>query len=147
MLVSSIFPFSNSFQKTSFSGIAWERYLHGYACLIDQLVFNAVFNIFSVISRWLVHLSILFWSSFYQYHANILSKSLATFPHNDTHQWKRNEFCCIISPWKEYWPSLGTFSYSQVLYITDLAMGARHHRHAKKGIKKTHFIYIVYFKC
>ena len=37
--------------------------------LIDCMVFNAIFNSISVISRWPVHLSMFFWSSINQYSA------------------------------------------------------------------------------
>ena len=45
------------------------------------MVFNAVFNGFSIISRQPVHLSMHFWSSLYQYSAQF-SKPLAAFPLN-----------------------------------------------------------------
>ena len=71
--------------------------------LIDCMVFNAVFNSISVIS-----------------------KPLAAFPHN--HFWnnghgKRGEESCpmtIINPQKEYWPSLGSNQQPTVLKSTML---------------------------
>ena len=60
--------------------------------LIDCILFNAVFNSISVISKWPVHLSMLSWTRH-----NILFKQLAAFPYNHCRnnelRRERNESC------------------------------------------------------
>ena len=60
-------------------------------------MFNAIFNSIWVISRWPVHLSMLSWSSFYQYSTQYSFQANGCFSHkhcqNNGHQWERNEFC------------------------------------------------------
>ena len=55
--------------------------LHSHL-LIDRLLFNAVFNIVSVTLRRQMHRSMLFLNSFHHPMNNILSNSLAAFPHD-----------------------------------------------------------------
>ena len=50
-------------------------------CMAEYTVFNAAFNSILVISQRPLHLSMLSWSSFNQYSAQILPKPLAAFQH------------------------------------------------------------------
>ena len=52
----------------------------GKGWLIDFMVFNALFNSISVISRQPVHLSILYWNSFNQYSAQYSFQVTGCFP-------------------------------------------------------------------
>ena len=74
------------------------------------MVFNAVFNSISVISRRPLHVPMLSLSSFKQYY--ILSKPLAAFQHNETMDSGERGInpvaMTIIDPLKEYWPSRGS---------------------------------------
>ena len=79
--------------------------------IVDCMVSNTAFNSISVIS-WR---PVLLTSTVH----NILSKSLAVFPHNhcrnNGQQWERNESCGNDNPWKEYWLSQGLNQQPSVL--------------------------------
>ena len=68
--------------------VCWMCWIFTYSMVLIQndwlifLVFNAIFNSISVISRRPVHLSVLSWSSLNSTPHNILSKLLVAFPHN-----------------------------------------------------------------
>ena len=97
------------------------------------MVFNAVFNIISVTLQCPVHVSMLPRVILNSTSHNILSKPLATFPHNKSSKTiNRGEkgmnhvTMTIFNPWKEYWPSWKfepATSCSQVFYATDGFMG------------------------
>ena len=92
----SFFTRNFTYQEVQKSGdqIPW---LFLVASLIDCMVFNAIFNSISVISRWPVHLSMLFWSSFIQY---------SIFFSTDSGERGMDPVAMtIIDIWKEYWPS------------------------------------------
>ena len=78
------------------SNIIHGNSLLGQATMIGCMMFNAVSNSISVISRWPVHLSTLLWSSFLtSIPHNILFKPLAAFPRNhcrnNGQRWERNK--------------------------------------------------------
>ena len=99
MLVTSMFSFSPNISKTHHShGIELSLMVD----FIDCMVFNAVFNSVLVISQMPVHLSMLSWSSFYQYSTQY-SVSIT-----------------IINPWKEYWLSRGSNQRPPVLKFATL---------------------------
>ena len=99
---------------------------------MDWILFNAVFNNISVISRPPVHLSMLFCSSLTSATHNFLFKSLGASPHNhcqnNRQRWDRNESCR-----NDYHQSLERIlaepgikpatSCSQVRNATDWAVG------------------------
>ena len=68
--------------------------------LIDCMVFNAVFNSISVISRQPVHLSMLSWSSFKQYSAEYSFQATGCFPTQPlAKQWTVVGEKWILSQW------------------------------------------------
>ena len=94
--------------------------------LFKCMMFNAVFNSISVISRWPVHLSMLSWSFLTSTPHNIFSKPLAAFPQNycrttDSVERGMNPVAMtIINPRKEYWPSPGSNKRPPVLKSSTL---------------------------
>ena len=79
----------------------------------DCMVFDAVFNVISVILQWPVHLSMLSLSSFITSAPHyILSKPLAAFPNitivktmDSIERGMNPVTMTFINPCKEYWPS------------------------------------------
>ena len=83
--------------------------------LIDCMVFNAVFNSISSISRRPVYLSMLSWSSFNHYSAQYSFPSCLLLPHitiietTDSSERGMNPVAMtIINPLKDYWPGRGS---------------------------------------
>ena len=87
-----------------------ENLLFKQCSVVDCMLFNAFFNLFSVILQPPVHLSMLTPSPFYSSLQNILSKPLAAFQpshcRNNGQHCDRVTMIIIDSP-KEYCPSLG----------------------------------------
>ena len=95
------------------------------------MVFNAVFNSISVISRWPVHLSMLSWNSFNRYSRQysfrwLLSHVIIVETTDSGERGMNPVAMTIINPREEYLPSPGiepATSCSQVRNATDCAMG------------------------
>ena len=79
----------------------------GY-CVIECMVFNAVFNSISVLSRRPVHLSMLSCSSLTSTLHNILSNIVISKTMDISERRMNPAAMTIINPRKEYWPSRGS---------------------------------------